>query len=375
MVRKIRGEALLLSDGTVYEQRTTTDWVTKTTKTLTLDEDALIHFEFQVKYYGEQSSNTYLGGNVRMLVDNVPVFSTGELYRYQGGGITTLTLSGFLYLSAGQHIFAFQISVFRNNNPSTQYIQFYNIKIRKLKFSDTQYLMVDSGSKSAANAAEITVTDLNITLPARKLAVGRIKQYPVRIMVYVEGVNNRCSVLKNPGESDDSGKLNWKIFINNTQASWTDRSGDSVSPMTDNIGYSEGARGYYEAYLGAEQTVNIKVKVYNAVGSSQTVRAVVSVVACAWIIGSGSYEPISLMFPQGSTLYLVLEPLSGDPTKTIQLGKPRAWDLGYNYYSTASGTGILSWNYTFESVEVSSCALIISGLDGCVSIIAVDVRG
>jgi len=63
------------------------------------------------------------------------------------------------------------------------------------------------------------------------------------------------------------------------------------------------------------------------------------------------------------------------PTKTIQLGYVRAWDLGYNYYSIASGTGILSRNYTFESVEVSSCTLIISGLGGCISIIAVDVRG
>ncbi|MEM1530477.1 MAG: hypothetical protein QXI05_02955, partial [Candidatus Bathyarchaeia archaeon] len=59
---------------------------------------------------------------------------------------------------------------------------------------------------------------------------------------------------------------------------------------------------------------------------------------------------------------------------TIQLGGARAWDLGYNYYNTASGTGILYWNYTFESVEVGQCVLLVSGNGGCISIIAVDVR-
>jgi hypothetical protein len=60
----------------------------------------------------------------------------------------------------------------------------------------------------------------------------------------------------------------------------------------------------------------------------------------------------------------------------LKLGFQRAWSFGdnTNYYSIASGTDILSWNYTFESVEVSSCLLLVSGYGGCISIIAVDVR-
>jgi hypothetical protein len=102
--------------------------------------------------------------------------------------------------------------------------------------------------------------------------------------------------------------------------------------------------------------------------------AILSFFACPWIFSSAEYEPFSLNFPPGSTLYVVLEPLSSDPTKTIKLGYPRAWSLNCDYYSTSSGTGILAWNYTFENVPPSECILKVSGGGGCISIIAVDVR-
>ncbi|MEM3581526.1 MAG: hypothetical protein QXQ64_09785, partial [Candidatus Bathyarchaeia archaeon] len=97
---------------------------------------------------------------------------------------------------------------------------------------------------------------------------------------------------------------------------------------------------------------------------------------CPWILGTSEHQPIQLDFPQGSTLYLVLEPLWGNPTKTVKLGKKRAFSFGdaTDYYSTASGTDILAWNYTFETVEVGQAVLLIGGYGGCISIIGVDVR-
>jgi hypothetical protein len=81
-------------------------------------------------------------------------------------------------------------------------------------------------------------------------------------------------------------------------------------------------------------------------------------------------------FPQGSTMYVVLEPLNLNPTKNLKLGRVRGVSFGdsTDFYSTSSGTGIQSWNYTFETVEVSNCLLNISGEGGCISILAVDVR-
>ncbi|MEM2249051.1 MAG: hypothetical protein QXJ46_06045 [Candidatus Bathyarchaeia archaeon] len=374
MVRRIRSEEFLVNDASQYQQVSVTDWVTKTTKTVVLNEDAIIWFTFSLYYYSAPYSGSGIGGNARLLVDGIPVCSTGEGYVIDGGSQGTLTASGFIYLSAGQHTFDFQVSVYRNTRTANNYVRLQGIQIKKICFSDSRGQLINSGAVNAPNNAETTVIDSNITFPSRRLAAGRIKQVPARIIVYAEGVNGRYSVLKNPGESNDSGKLNWRLFINNIQVSWTGRRGDNESSLTDNITYSEGAYGYYETVINADQTVNIKLKVYNATGSSLNVRAIMYIFMCPWIIGAQAYEPLNLTFPQGSTLYLVLEPLNSDPTKTIQLGGARAWDLGYNYYNTASGTGILYWNYTFESVEVGQCVLLVSGNGGCISIIAVDVR-
>ena len=97
---------------------------------------------------------------------------------------------------------------------------------------------------------------------------------------------------------------------------------------------------------------------------------------CPWIIPNSEDEPVELDFPDGSTIYIILEPLNSDPTKTIKLGKKRFVSFGdsTDYYSTASGTGILSWNYTFELVPVKNCILKIGGYGGCISVVGVDVR-
>jgi hypothetical protein len=81
-------------------------------------------------------------------------------------------------------------------------------------------------------------------------------------------------------------------------------------------------------------------------------------------------------FPQGSTLYLMLEPLNLNPTKTVGVGKKRAVSFGdaTDYYSVGSGTGLLSFDYTFEVVSLSDVNLYLSGLGACVGYIGVDTR-
>jgi len=39
----------------------------------------------------------------------------------------------------------------------------------------------------------------------------------------------------------------------------------------------------------------------------------ISLILCSWIIPYEAYQPLSLDFPQGSTLYLTLGPLIDDP--------------------------------------------------------------
>jgi hypothetical protein len=374
MVRKIRSEEELFKDTNTYTVNTPTDWVTRVSKTIQLTEPSIIHFYFELFYLTQPYSGTIAYGNARVLVDGVPACSTGEQgWGPDGGAQVTVPRSGYIHLGAGSHTLDFQVSGYRF---SDGYIRLQNVQLRKLKFSDTAGLMVNSGYVNAPNAAETTIINQNITIPSRRTVAGGLKQVPVQMILYMERQNWRNSVLLNPGEGNVNGKLNWKLYINDVQTAWSERKGDFDSGLTDNQSYSEGAYGLYRGLRTAGETLNVKVKAYNAVGSDVSVRAVLNHFACPWIITSVEYEPLSLDFPQGSTLYLTLEPLSLNPTKTLKLGKKRAWSFGdsTDYYSAASGTDILSWSYTFEILKASDCLLLIGGDGGCISAIAVDVR-
>ncbi len=73
---------------------------------------------------------------------------------------------------------------------------------------------------------------------------------------------------------------------------------------------------------------------------------------------------------------MTLEPLDKDPTKNSKIGKVRAVSYGdaTDFYSTASGTGILSHTYTFEIVAVSDVSVFVNGFGGCISLVGVDER-
>jgi hypothetical protein len=170
----------------------------------------------------------------------------------------------------------------------------------------------------------------SISLASRKTCVGSLKQ----AILYISAHNSTAPTLTVDG---------------NTK-SWTLTEGECftyISPAT----------------LDASHTVNVNAGSYAAVLSP-------------WILSNVDTQVLNLNFPQGSTLYHVLEPLWLDPTKALKIGQKRAVSFGdsTDYYYTASGTGILNASYTFESVSVSNCVLVVSGYGGCISIIAVDVR-
>ena len=73
---------------------------------------------------------------------------------------------------------------------------------------------------------------------------------------------------------------------------------------------------------------------------------------------------------------MTYEPLDVDPTKNSKIGKIRSVSYGdaTDYYSAASGTGILSHSYTFEIVKVPTVSVFASGLGACLSYVAVDMR-
>jgi hypothetical protein len=86
--------------------------------------------------------------------------------------------------------------------------------------------------------------------------------------------------------------------------------------------------------------------------------------------------PISnFTFSQNSTLYLVLEPYSGNGTKFVGVGKVRLVSYGaaVDYYGSTSGTGIITFSFTFQIVDVPTATAATDGVGGVISYIGVDV--
>ena len=333
-----------------------TDWVTKTTKNITLDKQKIVYVK--IKAY------TFNGdGNVRVLKDGNPILATGNI-----GYDETKEVDVFIVLDAGNHSFDFQMA---GSWGSSGYTELQQIKIATCNFPDKAKTNFDSGWVSVGYYPEYII-DESFTIPqTRKTCVGEIKKYTVIINVYVEVENLPESKLKNPSESDES-IYNWRLYLDDTEKGWTERHHDQ--PLGN---YGPGSFGKYVFSANPNQTYNLKIKVDNDYDSNtRNVRAVVNILVCPWIIPNEDHEPVTLTFPQGSTLYVVLEPLNGNPTKAVKIGKKRIEDFGdnCNYYYVLSGADILNAYYTFERVEVEKVNLIVSGYGGCISIIGVDVR-
>jgi hypothetical protein len=235
------------------------------------------------------------------------------------GGHSTTSISyvpfgGLFSLPAGNYTVNLQIK--SSSSSGIAYVKNFNLGI--ISFADCSTVDLQASGSSS------------ISLSSRKTCVGTLKQ----AILYISAHNSTAPTLTVDG---------------NTK-SWTLNEGECFTYIAP-------------ATLDANHTVNVSAGSY-------------AVVLSPWILSNVDTQVLNLNFPQGSTLYHILEPLWLDPTKTAKIGQKRAVSFGdtTDYYYVASGTGILNANYIFENVEVSNCLLLVSGYGGCISIIAVDVR-
>jgi hypothetical protein len=186
--------------------------------------------------------------------------------------------------------------------------------------------------------------------------------------------------MKSPGQSNDSNKLNFGLWINGTQVSWNSSANDDADgDTTDNPTYGRGSMGYYVAPVSAGQTLNIQVQCYNSHGTNNYWgEAQVLAFLCPWITPMQDYTPAAFSFAQDSTFYALLEPLYQNVSMTSKLGKKRFMSFGdaTDYYSEASGSGILEHTYQFDVVDVPSSVWVVSctGYIVCISYVGVDAR-
>ena len=358
------GEEEVLYTGETGEIQSNHDWGTRVTQNISLSMEKIVYLRIDVYTYNAEGAG-------RILVDDVPVLTVCDVHN------ETLKREIFLVLSAGSHTIKFQTACwFRVTTTPPGVIQLKNLKIAVLNFPDKKTQRFDSGDVNAPNNTTTTILSTQTFTPpsARKLAVGKVKKVTCIVTAYM-AATHRLNYPKNVGEGNESGAFSWRIYLDGSQESWDERD-DDVGDYADNPTYGEGAYGRLIKVLDPGTNYTVRVDVYNNSGSGRNCRAVVSVTMCPWIIPNEEYEPIDLDFPQGSTLYLVLEPLDQNPSKTIKIGKERFVSFGddTDYYSKSTGIGVLSYSFTFEIVEVLECVLLISGYGGCISIVGVDVR-
>ena len=317
MVRKVSKDAPLIADDTQYEGHYYNSWGTlHDYGNITLSEASLVVISFDVwganEYYYAQAARLKLGGTL--------VWGR----RMETDGVRNEIF--YIWLSAGTY--QALVECWNSWGGLTRISGF---RLGKAMFSDEQ------GYALATYSSTVTVT-----INTRKTPLGDLK----RFMIHVRSADTVGGV---------------SLTIDGAGVGWTEQYNNE---------YGEGvAYGRYSGWL------NVGSHTISLSGGSAGKK--ITVYASPWTLASSdSQAPIDLAFPQGSTAYLILEPLARNWTKTAKLGMVRAVSFGdsTNYYSTVSGTGILTWSYTYEAVDVAEPILVLSGYSGCISVISVDLR-
>ncbi len=328
MVREISKEESLIDDDMAYGGSTEAWMLLHDYGNITLSEATLI--VWRMRAYAAGSA-----GNVRLKIGSYYVY--GELL---GNGVNKM-ISGISWIAAGVH------SV-RVESKSDGTFQVEDFQLGRAKFSD-----------AVAQALAAYSSTITKQVASRKTAVGPLNEAIFAVVCWAKTPGAQ-TYFENIGDALTNGV---SLKVDGQQVDWDWRNQDS--------GSHENAAAYYYGALsvGVNHTFEIVKDNANTVVH-------IAVIGCPWLLLGDLREPINLDFAQGSTLYLMLEPLHDDPTKTLRIGKKRSVSFGNStdYYSSASGTGLLPHSYTFETVEVEESLMLISGFGGCISILAVDER-
>lgn len=345
-LRLLEDESTPVTNTGDYSVTTLQDWVVARQETVNLTKEQFIYF--YVKAVAETGSR----GAVRIKQNaGYPIVTTGEVHA------ETVEREAVILKSASSYTFDFEISLFEK---TTGGIKIDEIRIGLFRFSDVAGSS-NLGTESVTDGTEETVIDKTFPLPAkRKLPFGYTNECNVLIHAVCSVASSRANQMQDSAATPTAGRSGWRIYIDDAIKPWAVRE-DDRQLSADELNYGEGSYGIYNHTDTVGTTVNVKIKAYNNQGSDKTHSVYLWIAACVWWLGSSYCEPITLeTLPFQSTLYLVLEPLWADNTKYLYLGKLRfkSFGAGTDYYSTASGTGIVTWNYTFETCDPAGVQLL-----------------
>ena len=328
-VRQLASEQNLINDATVYTRNNAAWGTIHEYGNITLTEDSLVVFKFTIG-----------------LTQSAYRLKIGSYYVY--GCYLAGTYTGLAVVTAGTHMVKMEQ---KNVGADTGNISAF--QLGKAKFSDTQK------SSVAAYSVPISLTVAQRSPPS---FFGTLKNavWAIRVWAYTPGAQTN---FENVGDVLVNGVAVAFDFFDGDQIDWTVRIQDTGSNET--------------AYAYSYQSKSVGIPHCITISKRNPATVVhISMFACPWLLAGINNEPMTLNFSQGSTLYLVLEPLNADPTKNSYIGKVRAVSYGdtTDFYTTASGTGILLHSYTFELVDPTSVLVTVNGLGGCISLVGLDER-
>jgi len=332
-VRLLESEERLINDATEYGAASTSWVAIHNYGNITLTEDGLVVFTYDL-----HSVNSGSIAYARLKIGSYYVHGA-RVY-----GTLNTTFHGLAWLGAGTYAVIIEV----RTDGETYQAHVSNFQLGKAKFSD-----------SVGHALAVCSSQISKTVGSRKLAVGPLKNavFCVHVFAYTP---NAVTYFENPGQNYTNGV---RVSVDSVQVAWSERYQDEDSKEN---GY---AKCYHPVTVGGTHAIDIAKDNANTVVH-------ISIACSPWLLSDRLYEPVTADFTQSSTFYAVLEPLSGNVTKGVKVGKTRAASFGdsTDYYSSSSGTGILSYSYTFEKIEIGKVGIFLSGLGGCVSVIGVDVR-
>lgn len=285
-----------------------------------------------IVYFVLKASINTVWGLLALYIGGIPVEVNTINFSGAGG---TFTLGGAVQLNSG----TYDVSVSGNTSNSSYTLSILSLQVAMTKFNDC-----------AAYALQAS-TSASLTVNGRKTPVG-----PLKMAVFAINASGQAPSGQAAGISS--------ITVDGMSMTF-DESCTSTC-------VSASVKCYVPLSVGTSHTITV-----TPTNSSQT--TYLSVIACPWILTSASraHQPVTLDFPQQSTLYVIVTPLFLDASvKECYVGYPKGINWGAaNYYSYASaGTGaIVSFSYTFDSVNTLYVIMSADALGCCIDNIAVDM--
>lgn len=367
MVRLLADEVNYANGSTGSNAAAACDWTTSITQSVTLGKAQLIAVRFTIHNVAGAAPAVH----ARVLINGVCVWASAEQHVYSDQTYSFVTAA-----PAGTYNVLIQLSDPETDAARSTW-QVTSAYIGKCNFSDLATYSQDI-TDSINNNATKTVLTQTVTVPAaRPTPLGNTYHHLVIVWVYMQADANRVGSVRNSGDADVAGRMNWRLYKDGVESGWYSGASDR-STCGDSLTYAAGSCGMFMDKFIPGQSITFRVDGYNdGLGSAQPVTVSMRVLICPWILGPWTdVYPVTLAGSQYSTAYVKLEPLDQNPTKYCNIGKIRAVTFGAatDYYYTVSGTNILDGSYTFESIEMNTAILFTYGFGGCISYIGVDPR-